>query len=323
VLLIGPENWKRWHRGWFRGCAVLTVLAVGWYVADGVRNGGLPGGSSWPGLTCGVVAGLLMLYLFAFGLRKGPVLRWWFARRPTKYWLAQHIWLGLLTLPLVVLHAGLFTRLGVLTLTLVLAYAVVLFSGIWGLWQQQRLPRQLLEEVADETLPMQLPDLLDQLRQEAELLVLATCGPPSEAETGEGSLQVLQRNAQGLRAVRTGKGTGLLRILPPEPVPDSEPLRRYFADVIEPYLWPELSGRSRRRLQARFRSDFAELRSQLHPEAHGVLDALEQLCERRRQFDHLARLHGRLHSWIVIHLAFSAVLVLLLIAHAVLAILYW
>src|SRR5207253_6832437 len=117
--------------------------------------------------------------------------------------------------------------------------------------------------------------------QEAELLVLATCGPPTDDGPAGGSLQVLQRNYQTLQAARTGKGTGLLRLLPADPVPDSEPLRRYFLDVIGPYLDAERAAPSRLRLRARFTYDFTELRGRLRPEVRPILDALEQLCERR------------------------------------------
>jgi len=323
VLLFEPESWRRWHRSWFRRCALLTVLAAGWYAAEAIRTRSLPGGSSWPGLVCGVVAGLLMLYLFAFGVRKWPVLRLWFARRPAKQWLAQHIWLGLLTLPLVVLHAGLFVRLGTLTLALVLVYAVAFVSGLWGLWQQQRLPRQFLEEIPDETIRTQIPELLEQLREEADLLVLATCGASPEGSAADETLGVLKRNQQTLKAARAGKGTGLLRLLPVSPIPNSEPLRHYFREVVEPYLLSEGSARSRLRLRARLKSDFIELRGQLRSEAHPIVDALERLCEQRQQFDRQARLHDWLHGWIAVHLACSAVLMLLLVWHAVTAVLYW
>ena len=69
--------------------------------------------------------------------------------------------------------------------------------------------------------------------------------------------------------------------------------------------------------------DFRDLRLKLDPAAHLVVDALEDLCERRRQFDEQASLHAWLHGWILFHLSFSAVLLVLLVWHVATAILYW
>jgi hypothetical protein len=44
------------------------------------------------------------------------------------------------------------------------------------------------------------------------------------------------------------------------------------------------------------------MRLKVNPAAHSVVDALEDLCERRRQLDEQARLHGWLHGWILVHL---------------------
>ena len=43
----------------------------------------------------------------------------------------------------------------------------------------------------------------------------------------------------------------------------------------------------------------------------------------RRQFDEQVRLHDRLHAWVGLHLCLSALLVVLLLGHAVTAPLYW
>jgi hypothetical protein len=299
----------------------VALAAGGWYVVAAAGSEVLPGGSSWPGFVSGALAGLLFLYLFAYGLRKLPVVRLWFDRRPTKYWLAQHIWLGLLTFPLVALHSALLTRWGgPLTVLLLAVYFAVLFSGIWGLWMQQRTPRRLLHEVPDEANPYQLADLSEQYRREAELLVLATCGPPDGAAEG---LAVLHENRHVLQALRSGKGSGLLRIIPERPLPHTEALRQYFRTVIDPYLRPETSHRSALRLRARMAADFHQLRQQVNPSALPVVEALEGLCERRRQFDEQARLHRWLHAWVGAHLSLSAVLVVLVIGHAVSAVWYW
>jgi hypothetical protein len=329
LLLFDPQSWKldaeewrKWHRRWFRLCLVIAIAAVAWYIVEALRIGSLPRGSSLPGLAAGGLAGALFLYLCAYAGRKYPPLAVYFARRPTKYWLAQHIWLGLLTFPLVCMHTGLLTKWGgLLPTVLMVVYIVVFVSGVWGLFMQQRVPRHLLQDLPDETIRSQIPQLTSELRTEAELLVLATCGPPADNPTG--ALSVLKEGIGRVRATRFGKGTGLLCVLPSEPLPETEPLRRYFLDFIEPYLREDLSYLSKLRLRARLESDFRDLRLKVNPASHEVVDALKDICERRRQFDEQVWLHSWLHGWIIFHLSFSLALLVLVLWHAFTAIIYW
>jgi hypothetical protein len=323
VLLFDPPgSWKlaKEHHSWLWPCLGIGLAAFGWYAATWAASPEQPGGSSLPGLACGVVAALLMLYLFSYALRKTRLFRIWFGRLRTSHWLRQHIWLGLLTVPLVAVHAARITHWGPLTIALIVVFAGVILSGIWGLILQQRVPTRLLEEIPDETIRSQIPELTEQLRQEAELLVLATCGPPA------GSSEVpltLRQHIGVVRAARTGRGTGLLAVLPVEPIPDSEPLRRYFVDTVDPYLRPDASGRSHLFLRARIDKDFRDLQGRLPADALPVVEALRDLCERRRQFDEQARLHSWLHAWVGFHLTLSAALIVLLAGHAVTAVYYW
>jgi hypothetical protein len=329
VLLFDPQSWKveaeewrKWHRRWFRVCLLIAIAAVAWYVVEAVLSRSLPRGSSLPGLAAGGLAGLLFLYLCAYAGRKYPPLAVWFARRPTKYWLAQHIWLGLLTFPLVCLHTSILTKWGgPLPTILLVVYFVVFASGVWGLFLQQRLPRHLLQDLPDETIRSQIPELTSELRTEAELLVLATCGPPADNPTA--GLKTLKEGISRVRAARAGRGTGMLRVLPAEPLPDTEPLRKYFHDFIDPYLREDLSYLSKLRLRARMESDFSDLRLRVNPAAHEVVDALRDLCQRRRQFDQQVWIHSWLHGWIVVHLSFSLALLILVVWHACSAIPYW
>jgi hypothetical protein len=326
VLLFDPPgSWKlsKLHTLWMWPCALLGLAAIVWYVFTCAVSTETPGGSSLPGLVCGILAGLLMLYLFAYALRKTDLMKWYFSWRPTRWWLAQHIWFGLLTIPFVVVHTARISHWGWLTTALVVVYAVVILSGLWGVYLQQRVPTRLLQEVPDETIRSQIPELTEQLRAEAELLVLATCGPPREGP-GAIELPLTLRNHLGvIRAAHAGKGSGLLAVLPADPIPDTEPLRRYFNEAVEPYLRPESTLRSKLKLRARVDKDFRDLRERLPVDARPVIDALLGLCEHRRQFDEQADLHDRLHAWIGYHLALSSLLLILLAWHITTAIIYW
>jgi hypothetical protein len=325
LLFDPPDSWKlsKLHRSWLGACAVAGGAALLWYVLTWATSAETPGGSSLPGLVCGILAGLLMLYLFAYVGRKTPALRWYFSRRPTNFWLRQHVWFGLLTIPFVIVHTARISHWGTLTIALVVVYAAVILSGLWGVYLQQRVPTRLLQEVPDETIRSQIPELTDQLRAEAELLVLAVCGPPKQGPAAMELPLTLKHHIDVVRAAHAGRGSGLLGVLPAEPIPDTEPLRRYFSETVEPYLRPETALRSKLQLRARVDKDFRDLRARLPVAAQPVIDALLGLCERRRQFDEQIHLHDRLHAWIGYHLALSSLLLILLGWHVFTAILYW
>jgi hypothetical protein len=326
VLLFDPPgSWRlsKQHRIWLFSCSIVGAAAILWYLVTWALSDQQPGGNSLPGLVAGIAGGLLMLYLFSYALRKTVLLSWLYRWQPTNFWLRLHIWLGLLTIPFVIVHTARISHWAEFTSVLVGVYAMVIISGIWGVYLQQRVPTRLLQEVPDETIRSQIPELTAQLRAEAELLVLATCGPPRE---GPGAMKLpltLANHIGVVRAAHGGKGSGLLAVLPAEEIPDTEPLRRYFNETVEPYLRPESAERSKLQLRARVDKDFRDLRGRLPVAAQPVIDALYGLCERRRQFDEQVQLHDRLHAWIGYHLVLSSLLVILLVWHIITAPWYW
>src|ERR1700740_2397059 len=93
----------RSQRGWAIGS--LTTLAAGvllYLVGVLVDARGARGGSAI-GLLLGVVGFAFMLYAAALGARK-RVPTWRLGR--AKAWMRGHLWLGLLALPMILLHGG-------------------------------------------------------------------------------------------------------------------------------------------------------------------------------------------------------------------------
>jgi hypothetical protein len=82
-------------------------------------------------------------------------------------WLRAHIWLTLLTVPLVLLHSG-FRLGGAMTTLLMLLFAIVIISGIYGLVLQHMMPRLMKERLPAETVYEQIPHLRAQLYVAAE-----------------------------------------------------------------------------------------------------------------------------------------------------------
>jgi hypothetical protein len=246
----------------------------------------------------------------------------------TKLWMMAHLWLGLLTLPLLLLHGGFHFNLATSTLAAVLMWLVVIVvgSGVFGLVVQNVVPRLMLERVPAETIYSQIDHVLGQYRSEAERLVDVTCGrsgaggPDDKGRSGDltGDSPSF-RVAGSVRQVGRVQGKVVDVGIDARFVPESEALLTFFTDQVEPYLRAKsgtsLPLGSSRRAEAMFRA----LKTVLRLDAHPVLDRLADFCDQRRQFDLQTRLHGWLFTWLSLHVALSVALLLLMAVHVVLA----
>jgi hypothetical protein len=68
---------------------------------------------------------------------------------------------------------------------------------------------------------------------------------------------------------------------------------------------------------------FQDRRTKLDPAAHVTIDALENLCDQRRQLEEQARMHFWLHGWLCVHLPLSVALFVLMVLHIWYALKYW
>ncbi|HEY2827085.1 MAG TPA: hypothetical protein VGJ04_05740, partial [Pirellulales bacterium] len=251
-----------------------------------------------------------------------------------KTWLRAHIWLGLLTVPLILLHSG-FAWGGQLTTILAWLFIAVIVSGIFGLIMQQWLPRVMLDELPAETIVSQIDNVAQNLCGEAEQLVAAVCGLEVEeltaARTGQFVAPAVDddpESAGGPRYVTIGAvrqvGNVQGRVLQTqviEPIPGCQPLAEAFIQDIAPFL---LDGSEQSTLADSHRAAnyFQRLRTALDPQTHEIIDVLESYCDQRRQFNRQRRLHRLLHGWLLIHLPLSVVLIVLMFIHIFTALKY-
>ncbi len=308
-MLVDRSNWPS-HRPWAIAVGLVTLGACVWFTLASQGEADWPGGSSVAGFTFGVLGGLIILFEFALWLRKH--VRVW-PIGSAQAWLRAHIWLGLLCLPLLVLHSGL--RLGgLLSTTLMALLVAVISSGVWGLILQNILPRRRRDELPGETVYAQRECMAARLTAEADRLVNAACGVPvvcAVASTGEADpfpSIVLEGNFPGPLAT-------------PSLVAESEPLADFYRDQVAPFLRDGATGSLVHPGQAV--RQFQERRRRLPAAAHAIVDALERFCEERRQWDRQVRLHFWLHSWLWMHFPMSVALVVLMLVHAVVALRYW
>jgi len=330
MLIFDPE-YRRYHGFWFLGMVLGTVAALCWYGIHGLGTGSWswPSGSSPPGFTFGVLGGGIILFEMLLWPRKS----WWRGWRlgRTKWWMMAHIWLGLLALPLLLLHGACHFDLTRSTLAAVLMWLLVFVvgSGSFGLVIHNIVPRIMMEDVPAETIHSQIGHILGQHREEAERLVAVTCGQVPYRGTGaDGVAEEIPTDPSSHVSVGTVRQVGRLQGKVVQLgivavwVPESEPLLKFYQDQIEPYLRAKsgvkLALGSSQQAEALFRN----LKTRLRAEAHPVVDRLAGLCDQRRQLDLQVRLHTWLHAWLGVHVALSFALVLLMFVHIVLALKY-
>src|SRR6266436_4845332 len=169
---------NRAHVPWFIFVLLATVAAIVLYVAN-FHPQRMPAGIHFPayliqkpsehrsvgGTPLGLIFGAISFAIFIFatllGVRKKVVL---WRLGTLQRWMRAHVWLTLLTIPLVILHTG-FRLGGPMTTLLVTLYAIVMGSGIYGLTLQHYLPRMMNERLSTETVSEQIPFIRAQLCQ--------------------------------------------------------------------------------------------------------------------------------------------------------------
>lgn len=347
-MIIGGKTWPQ-DRKWVIAISAVSLLAVVAYIAEWAADGRLPGGSSRTGFLYGVAGGLIILFELLLWPRK-RVRSWRIGS--AQLWLRAHVWLGLLSLPLVVMHARLFFIGGLLNQALMATFVIVIASGIWGLVLQQFLPKLLLEQVPAETIYEQIEHVAAQQCADAEKLVLALCEPaharPAAAtmttaghdpdrllehhkhDQHDKHEQHAQHDEDAEYAVVTGfrSMTGIQgKVLETVPIysviPGTEEISRRFFAELRPYLLAGAAGGSPLAGPLESARFFEALRAASPAAASGLIDQLRQVCENRRQFDLQARIHGWLHGWLLVHVPVSVVLGVLLLIHVPVALWYW
>lgn len=314
----------------FRWMAFILAVAAGataWYLASSWQSGEWPTGSSPVGFACGVVGGAIIVFECLLWLRKKFRARRW---GRTYVWMQAHVWLGLLCLPLLVLHSGFYLG-GLLSTVLMILLIAVVGSGVLGLVLQQFIPRQMLEWIPEETIHSQIDVVVRGLLEDARLLVDAAAGHRAANSRVPLAAAAIARDDdeneyQTVGAARGGRrpSNRVLQVEVPEhPIEGGERLGDFFDRQVEPFMRGQSPATSPLQSPVRARPLFEDLRTQFGAEGRPIVDALERLCEQRRQFDMQRRLHGWLHGWLVVHVPLSAALLILMFMHAVAALKYW
>jgi len=255
-------------------------------------------GGTAVGLALGSMGFAFMIFAALLGARKRvPVYR--FGRAQT--WMRGHLWLGLLSLPLILFHSGFRYGHG-LTAWLMTLLIVVVVSGLFGAVLQHYMPRVMTREVTMETIYEEIGHVRAQLLEEAEELIKQATGGDKKA-TAEGG----EPNSAA----------------PAVAVMDEAALLRNFYDrELKPFLEKPGARGSALGDAAQARSAFAQLRTLAPASLHTTIEDLEGICEEERQLTLQSHLHLWLHGWLLLHIPLSLALILLGAIHAVMALRY-
>lgn len=286
------------HRSWAIASAVILAVAVIAYVPYALGSSRVSGGTTM-GLAYGIVGFGFMVFVTLLSLRKKfPI--WRIGR--TQTWMRGHLWLGALSLPLILLHAGFLFGHG-LTSVLMWLFVVVYASGIYGAWLQHTMPRRILRDVPMETIYEQIGHVREQLLDEADTVVAAASGrlevavPP--AASGATVLATVMRVDADVTA----------------------PLREFYLQEMRPFVQaPARNHPLANETTAAGR--FETLRPLLPASLHAAVADLASICEEERQLMRQERMHGILHAWLLVHVPLSFALMALAIAHIIGALRY-
>ena len=251
-----------------------------------------------------------MLFAGLLGLRKKfPVWRVGRAQN----WMRGHLWLGLVSFPLILLHGG-FHFGGLLTRVLMWLFIFVFTSGLLGAALQHFMPRFQTAQLPLETIYEQIDRVRGQLTEEAQKLVEEACA----ALQGEVSSASERQRATAAAAGANWDVTVAAGLDADEQA--SSELRRFLSAELRPYLVRTGPRGTRMGDAALAEAMFRQLRVLFPPNLHSCIDDLENICEEKRQLDKQNRLHKILHGWLLVHIPLSYALLVLGAWHAVAAV---
>jgi len=304
------------HRTWAIATLAVLVAAVVLYVPYALRAE-QPSGGSWPGLTYGIAGFAMMVYAGVLGARK-KVRVWRLGRAQT--WMRGHLWLGLLSLPVILLHAGLTFGAG-LTAVLMWLFVVVIASGLVGAWLQHTMPSRLLREVPMETIYDQIAHVRAQLLDEADTVVADACGKLELETVAPAARDAYARTADRAVAALASSAATALATTERIDAEESAPLREFYMHEMRSFVeqaTPAHPLADVRTATARFE----KVRALVPADFLAAIADLENICEEERQLIRQSRLHSVLHGWLLVHVPLSIALLILAIVHIVMALRY-
>jgi len=252
------------------------------------------------GFAFGIIGFTFMIFSGLLAARK-KVEVWRLGRAQS--WMRGHLWLGLLSLPMILFHGG-FRFGGPLTAVLMVLLILVVASGLFGAALQHYLPKVMTFEVPFETIFEQIDHVRAELLAEADELIARASAP----------MKLVAGAPSGDLAATADSVLGAEETL--------APLRNFYAREIRPFLEDHRRRDQSLADEEKARGIFEGLRRLLPAGMHETTTSLEEICAEARQLRRQVRLHHLLHGWLMLHIPLSFALLILGCVHAVMALRY-
>ncbi len=310
----------RSHFSWASWCIGVTFAALifYWIYAQNEPNG--PSGGSWQGMLYGVAGTGCMVYAGLLAWRKTVPKS---QLGTAKAWLRGHIWIGLLSVPLILCHCG-FRWGGLLEKSLMVTFALVILSGIYGLIAQQLLPRLMTSTSPAQAIAAQLNVACERLRRDTEIAVQAAC-------TSE-FLEPLNSRSKKRKLAEVATTGSAAHSSEESTVKEEEPEQTSFSPRLElaTFYWDQLDSFLRSDAKDSHelanptlaKARFGRLRDSVTADLLELVDDMQAACDERRQLLFQAKIHWWLHGWLNIHIPLSVTLLVLGLCHIITAIYY-
>lgn len=321
------------QRAWASASLIIFVASTVGYIIYALNATPRPSGGSVVGLIFGITGFAFMIFAALLGARKRvPV--WRLGR--AQAWMRGHLWLGLLSLPMILFHGG-FRFGGTMTQVLMWLLIITVGSGLFGAILQNYLPRLMTTDVPLETIYDEIGNVRKLLREEADRDVESVCGTlglaqeNAEAAQRAGGFTAMRplaaaAGARGMVAPAIVAATSTAVAPAPEIIllteEESAPLRRFYMNEVRPFLERPSEHRLILGRPDKAKLAFAGVRTMLPATAHGTLADLEDICDEARQLRKQEQLHHWMHGWLLVHIPLSLALILLGAMHAVMALRY-
>jgi hypothetical protein len=305
------------QRGWAIASLAILALAIITYAIYAANAVDGPRGGSPMGLTFGVVGFAFMLFAALLGARK-RVPTWRLGR--AQAWMRGHLWLGLLSLPMILFHGG-FHFGGVLTNLLMWLLIITVLSGLLGAFLQHYLPRAMTADVKLETIYDEIDNVRGLLREEADRTVEGICGSLG-LQTSDATSVQRAGGFTGARPIPVRGGAAAIAVAEERIAlsrEDCAPLKAFYLEEMRPFLKQPRSRQTRLASADKARTAFEGLKTLIPSAAHEALDDLADICDEARQLVRQEQLHRWLHGWLLVHIPISLALIFLGAVHAVMA----
>ena len=276
---------NRGHAAWCVASVGLVAVATGLYIP--YDNNAVYGatGNSITGLMFGIAGTMAMIFAGLLAARKRVVSK---KIGSISWWLRGHLWIGMVSVPLILFHSG-FRFGGLLEQLTMWCFLTVIFSGIIGQILQHVTPRFMKTAAPQQAIFEQLEVAINSLKKEADAQVLSV-------------YDTLFVDVQDDRA---------------ESADDF--LRAFYLRHVRTFLQIDVDPKSSLLNATQAEGIFATIREGIPRAMVPVAKELESICKERRQLISQNKLQWIMHGWTLIHIPLSMSLLILTLVHVIMS----